>query len=197
MSFQAPQAGGAAPTDTRPVIVAFGDSLTAGFGADPGKSYPDFLQKDLDAAGLKWHVVNRGESGDTTTDGLARMSSVLSRKPKITIVEFGGNDGLRGLPVETTRSNLEQIIQMLDSAGSKVVLAGMTLPPNYGPDYIKPFQQVYLELAAKYKLTRIPFLLSDVALHPGLMQQDGIHPTAEGNEIVAKTVMRYLKPLLH
>ena len=183
-------------TDTRPVIVAFGDSLTAGFGADPGKSYPDFLQKDLDGAGLKWHVVNRGESGDTTTDGLSRMSSVLSRKPKITIVEFGGNDGLRGLPVEITRKNLEQIIQTLQAAGSKVVLAGMTLPPNYGPDYIKPFQQVYVELAAKYKVTRIPFLLSDVALHPGLMQQDGIHPTAEGYEIVAKTVMRYLKPLL-
>lgn len=178
------------------MIVAFGDSLTAGFGADPGRSYPDFLQKDLDAAGFKYHVVNRGESGDTTTDGLSRMSSVLNRKPKITIVEFGGNDGLRGLPTSITRSNLEQMIQMLQAAGSKVVLAGMTLPPNYGPDYIKPFQQVYVELAAKYKVTRIPFLLSDVALHPDLMQQDGIHPTAEGYEIVAKTVMRYLKPLL-
>ena len=89
-----------------------------------------------------------------------------------------------------------QIIEMLQAAGSKVVLAGMTLPPNYGPDYIKPFQQVYVELAAKYKVTRIPFLLSDVALHADLMQQDRIHPTAEGNEIVAKTVMKYLKPLL-
>ena len=86
---------------------------------------------------------------------------------------------------------------MLQSAGSKVVLAGMTLPPNYGPDYIQPFQQLYTDLAAKYKVTRIPFLLSDVALHPDLMQRDGIHPTAQGNEIVAKTVMRYLKPLLH
>lgn len=179
------------------MIVAFGDSLTAGFGADQGKSYPDVLQKDLDAAGFKWHVVNRGESGDTTTDGLSRMSSVLNRKPKITIVEFGGNDGLRGLPVDTTRANLEQIIQLLQAAGSKVVLAGMTLPPNYGPDYIQPFQQVYVELAAKYKVTRIPFLLSDVALHPNLMQQDGIHPTEEGYAIVAKTVMKYLKPLLH
>ena len=195
----APGLQGAPPSssDTRPVIVAFGDSLTAGFGAEPGKSFPDFLQRDLDAAGLKWHVVNRGESGDTTTDGLSRMSSVLSRKPKITIVEFGGNDGLRGLPVETTRANLQQIIQMLQAAGSKVLLAGMTLPPNYGPDYIKPFQQLYVELAVKYKIARIPFLLSDVALRPGLMQGDGIHPTAEGNEIVAKTVMRYLTPLLH
>jgi acyl-CoA thioesterase-1 len=179
------------------VIVAFGDSLSAGYGAEPGKSFPDFLQRDLDAEGLKWRVVNAGVSGNTTTDGLARLSDVLRYKPKITIVEFGGNDGLRGLPIETTRANLEQIIQMLQSAGSKVVLAGMTLPPNYGPDYIKPFQQVYADLAAKYKVTRIPFLLSDVALHPDLMQRDGIHPTAPGNEIVAKTVMRYLKPLLH
>jgi acyl-CoA thioesterase-1 len=182
--------------DTRPVIVAFGDSLTAGFGADPGKSFPDFLQRDLDAAGLKWRVMNLGVSGNTTTDGLSRLSEVLAYKPRVTIVEFGGNDGLRGLPIATTRANLERIIQMLQGAGSKVLLAGMTLPPNYGPDYIQPFQQIYLDLAAKYKLARIPFLLEDVAIHPNLMQQDGIHPTAQGNEIVAKTVMRYLKPML-
>ncbi len=178
------------------MIVAFGDSLSAGYGADPGKSFPDFLQKDLDAAGLHWRIVNAGVSGNTTTDGLTRLSEVLAYKPRVTIVEFGGNDGLRGLPIETTRANLDQIVQMLQAAGSKVLLAGMTLPPNYGPDYIKAFQQVYVELAAKYKVPRIPFLLSDVALRPGLMQQDGIHPTAEGNEIVAKTVLRYLKPLL-
>lgn len=178
------------------MIVAFGDSLTAGFGADPGKSFPDFLQRDLDAAGLKWRVVNLGVSGNTTTDGLSRLSEVLAHKPRITIIEFGGNDGLRGLPTETTRANLERIMQMLQGAGSKVLLAGMTLPPNYGPDYIQPFQQVYVDLAAKYKVARIPFLLEDVAIHPNLMQQDGIHPTAQGNEIVAKTVMRFLKPML-
>ena len=179
------------------MIVAFGDSLSAGYGAEPGKSFPDFLQKDLDAAGLHWRVVNSGVSGNTTSDGLCRVNEVLKRKPRITIVEFGGNDGLRGLPIDTTRANLDQIIQMLQAAGSKVVLAGMTLPPNYGPDYIQPFQQIYVELAAKYKVPRIPFLLEGVAVHPELMQQDRIHPTAEGNEIVAKTVLRYLKPLLH
>ncbi len=141
-------------------------------------------------------MVNAGVSGNTTTDGVSRLSEVLAYKPRVTIVEFGGNDGLRGLPITTTRANLEQMIQMLEGAGSKVLLAGMTLPPNYGPDYIKSFEQIYVDLAAKYKLTRIPFLLEGVAIHPELMQQDGIHPTAQGNEIVAKTVMRYLKPML-
>lgn len=189
--------GSPPPVDTRPVIVAFGDSLSAGFGADPGKSFPDFLQKDLNAAGLHWRVVNSGVSGNTTTDGLARLSEVLALKPRVTVVEFGGNDGLRGLPTQTTRANLDQMIRMLQAAGSKIVLAGMTLPPNYGPDYIKSFEEIYRDLAVKYKVARIPFLLDGVAVHPNLMQQDGIHPTAEGNEIVAKTVMRYLTPLLH
>jgi acyl-CoA thioesterase-1 len=196
LGFAAPPAPPPASTDTRPVIVAFGDSLTAGYGADPGKSFPDFLQRDLNAAGLKWRVVNLGVSGNTTMDALSRLRHVLAQKPRITIVEFGGNDGLRGLPIETTRANLEQVVQALQGAGSKVLLAGMTLPPNYGPDYIKPFQQIYVDLATKDKLARIPFLLEGVATHPDLMQQDGIHPTAEGNEIVAKTVMQYLKPLL-
>jgi acyl-CoA thioesterase-1 len=183
--------------DTRPVIVAFGDSLTAGFGADPGKSFPDFLQKDLDQAGLHWRVVNAGVSGNTTSDGVTRLPEVLAYKPRVTIVEFGGNDGLRGLPIATTSANLGQIVRTLRDAGSAVLLAGMTLPPNYGPDYIGPFQQVYKDLADKYKVPRIPFLLDAVAIHPDLMQRDGIHPTAEGNQIVARTVMRYLKPLLH
>lgn len=178
------------------MIVAFGDSLSAGYGADPGQSFPDFLQKDLDAAGLKWRVVNEGVSGNTTSDGLGRLSEVLALKPRVTILEFGGNDGLRGLPLDTTRSNLSELIRSIEASGSKVLIAGMTLPPNYGGDYITQFGQIYVDLAKKFNVPRIPFLLSDVALRPGLMQQDGIHPTAEGNEIVAKTVMRYLKPLL-
>jgi len=193
-------AGAATPAthgDTRPVIVAFGDSLSAGYGADPGKSFPDFLQMDLNAAGLRWHVVNAGVSGNTTTDGIYRLDEVLARKPRITIVEFGGNDGLRGLPLDTTRKNLEEIIETLQRAGSKILLAGLTLPPNYGGDYIRQFGQIYVDLANKYKVPRIPFLLSDVVFRPGLMQQDGIHPTGQGNEIVAKTVLRYLKPMLH
>jgi acyl-CoA thioesterase I len=184
--------------NTRPAIVAFGNSLTAGFGAEPGNSYPDFLQKDLDRARLRWQVINAGVSGDTTTDGVNRLGEVLSYKPRIVIVEFGGNDGLRGLPIETTRANLEQMVVALENAGVKVILAGMTLPPNYGPDYIRTFEQIYRDLAAKYKLTRIPFLLEGVATVAtrNLMQRDGLHPTAQGNAVVAETVMRYLKPML-
>src|SRR6202049_934512 len=160
----------AAAKAPRPVIVAFGDSLTAGYGAEPGNSYTDFLQKDLDRAGFAWRVENAGVSGDTTTDGLHRLNEVLAAKartanaavsvdtttdglnrlnevlaarPRIAIVEFGGNDGLRGLPIETTRVNLEQIVVALQNARTRVLLAGMTLPPNYGRAYIGSFEQIY------------------------------------------------------
>lgn len=194
------QFAGAAPPSTqigtRPVIVTFGDSLSAGFGAPPGESYPDYLQKDLNAGGYHYRVVNLGVSGNTTTDGLDRIDEVLRYKPRITIVEFGGNDGLRGLPLDSTRENLMEIIQKLEAAGSKVLLAGLTLPPNYGGEYIQKFGKIYVDLAKKFEVPRIPFLLSDVVFRPGMMQQDGIHPTAEGNAVVAKTVLQYLKPML-
>ena len=173
--------------------------MTAGYGAEPGNSYPDFLQKDLDRAGFAWRVVNAGVSGDTTTDGLNRLNEVLAAKPRIAIVEFGGNDGLRGLPVETTRANLEQIVLALQNAHIRVLLAGMTLPPNYGRAYIGSFEQIYVDLAARYKLARIPFLLQDIVADPNfraLIQRDGIHPTGPGNAIVAETVMKYLRALL-
>lgn len=182
--------------DERPVIVAFGDSLSAGFGVDPELSYPSWLQKEIDKEGRGYRVANAGISGDTTSGGLARVDSVLALKPVIVILELGGNDGLRGIPIAVTRSNLEKMIQTLTSAGIKVVLAGMTLPPNYGPDYIRGFEAIYKDLAGKYRVPLIPFLLSGVALEPGMMQRDGIHPTAEGNRRVAATVMGVLKPLL-
>jgi acyl-CoA thioesterase-1 len=143
-------------------------------------------------------VINAGVSGDTTSDGVNRLGEVLAYKPRIVIVEFGGNDGLRGLPIETTRANLDQMVMTLQSASVRVILAGMTLPPNYGPDYIRTFEQIYRDLAAKYKVTRIPFLLERVATVAtrNLMQRDGLHPTGPGNAIVAETVMRYLEPLL-
>lgn len=186
----------ATPADDRRVIVCFGDSLSAGYGVESGLSYPDFLQKELDAKGFKYRVVNLGISGDTTSGGLSRIQSAVALHPVITILELGGNDGLRGLPLTETRSNMAQMTQALLDAGSKVVIAGMTLPPNYGPDYIREFEQIFVELAAKQKLPRIRFLLEGVALNPKLMQADGIHATAEGNRLVAANVMRTLTPLL-
>ena len=182
--------------DPRPIIVAFGDSLSAGYGAEPGKSYPDFLQKEIDRAGFKYRVVNEGISGDTTSGGVERLDRVIGMKPAIVILELGGNDGLRGLPQSVTRANMEKMVGALRGAGITVVLAGMTLPPNYGDDYIRGFEKIYVEIAAKNKLTRIPFLLLGVATNPALMQRDGIHPIAEGNEKVAELVMKYLRPLL-
>jgi acyl-CoA thioesterase-1 len=175
----------------------FGDSLAAGYGLDAGQSFPDDLQKKLDAENLPWHVVNLGISGDTTEGGVSRMDSATSLKPSIVLLELGGNDGLRGLPLAVTRKNLETMITTFQSAGAKVVLAGITLPPNYGPAYIQNFDKIYTDLAAEHHLTFLPFLLVDIItkdLH--YLQRDGIHPTAEGAEIVSGTVYRTLKPLL-
>ena len=186
----------AEPSDDRPVIVAFGDSLTAGLGVGADRNYPGVLQRKLDAAKRRYRVVNLGVNGDTTGGGLARLSDVLNLQPRIVILELGANDGLRGLPVEATRANLEQIIQGLQSAGVRVVLAGMTLPPNYGNEYVRAFESVFVDLARKYKTPRIPFFLEGVAANPAFMQSDGLHPNAAGYQIVAGHVWKVLEPLL-
>jgi acyl-CoA thioesterase-1 len=192
-----PPASSAPVADNRHVLVVFGDSLSAGFGLEAGLSFPDFLQKKLDAEKYPWHVVNQGISGDTTEGGVARLDAATALKPEIVVLELGGNDGLRGLPLETTRDNLETMIVAFQKAGAKIVLAGMTLPPNYGPDYIHQFEKIYRDLATKYKLTLIPFLLADIVTSDmRYIQRDGIHPTAAGCEIVAGTVLRAVKPLL-
>jgi acyl-CoA thioesterase I len=182
--------------DTRRIIVAFGDSLTAGFGVESGYSYPDFLQKLIDAKDYPWRVVNAGVSGDTTSGGVARLPLVLELKPDIVILELGANDGLRGIPVAATRANLDEMIRSLKGAGAQVVLAGMTLPPNYGADYIKPFEKIFTDLAAEHRVPLIPFLLEGVGGVRALMQQDGLHPTVEGNRKVAENVMEVVEPLL-
>jgi acyl-CoA thioesterase I len=183
--------------DTKQVLVVFGDSLSAGYGVPPGQSYPDDLQRKLDAQGYAWRVVNLGISGDTTSGGLARVNTGTALRPAMVLLELGGNDGLRGLPLAMTRENLDQIIAAFEHVGARVVLAGMTLPPNYGPDYIHSFEAIYSGLAAKYKLPLIPFLLRDIAT-PDMryFQRDGIHPTAEGAQIVSNTVFPTIKPLL-
>jgi acyl-CoA thioesterase I len=185
-----------AAKDGRPVIVAFGDSLTAGYGADPGESYPDYLEKDLNAKGYHYQVINQGISGNTTKDGVDRLQDALGLKPVLVIVAFGGNDGLRGLPIASTRENLDQIVATLLHSGAKVVLGGITLPPNYGSDYIRQFNQTYALLAAKYHVPLLPFLLQGVWGVPGSMQADGIHATDQGNAQVARNLLPLVAPLL-
>lgn len=182
--------------DTRPVIVSFGDSLSAGYGLAAGESFPDRLQKLLDQRGLRYRVVNQGISGDTTSGGAARVKQALQLKPAVVILELGANDGLRGLPLTATRANLASMIDQFRQGGAKVLLAGITLPRNYGPDYIQAFEKIYRDLARDKRVALIPFLLEGVATNPSLMQPDSLHPTAEGARRVAATVLRHLQPLL-
>jgi acyl-CoA thioesterase-1 len=182
--------------DKRPMIVCFGDSLTAGYGTEPGKSYPDYLQADLDAKGYQYRVINEGVSGNTTKDGVERVDSIVAMKPAIVIVEFGGNDGLRGFRIEDSRANLDQIVGTLKTSGASIVLAGITLPPNYGPDYIRQFNETYVLLAKKYQVPLLPFLLKGVYGVDGMMQNDNTHATADGNKIVAKNSLPLILPLL-
>jgi acyl-CoA thioesterase-1 len=182
--------------DPRPRIVCFGDSLTAGYGTDPGEAYPDFLQKMLDQEGYSYRVVNAGVSGNTTKDGIERLDRVIALKPALVVVEFGGNDGLRGLRIADTRANLDKIVSRLAASGTRVVLAGITLPPDYGPDYIRQFNETYSLLAKKYHVPMLPFLLKGVFGVNGMMQADRTHATAAGNKIVAGNVRELIEPLL-
>ena len=199
----APAPALSAPQDTRPLIVCFGDSLTAGYGTDPGQSYPDYLQADLNTRGYHYRVVNEGISGNTTKDGLERIDTILALKPSVVVVEFGGNDGLRGLPIADSRANLDKIVATLKSSGTggtptgiRVILAGITLPPDYGPDYIHQFNATYALLAKKYNVSLLPFLLQGVFDVDGMMQRDNTHATAAGNKIVAHNVLPLVMPLL-
>ena len=178
------------------VLVCFGDSITAGHGLPEGQSFPDALQRQLDAQGYHYKVNNQGTSGATTKDAVASLQAILRLRPEVVIVEFGGNDGLRGLPLEQTRRNLDEVLTTLEGAHVRVLLAGITLPPNYGPDYVQSFDQVFRTLAAKHHVAFVPMIYKDLIHVPGTIQQDGIHPTAKGSEIIAKTLLPALKPLL-
>ena len=180
----------------RPLLVCYGDSITAGYGLAAGQSYPDALQRDLDSRGYHYKVENQGTSGATTKDAVANLHVLLLLHPQVVIVEFGGNDGLRGLPPEQTRRNLDQVLTTLEAAHIKVLLAGITLPPNYGADYIHAFEQVFRDLAAKHHTAFVPMIYKDLINVPGTIQQDGIHPTAKGSEIIANTLLQALKPML-
>lgn len=180
----------------KPVLVCFGDSITAGYGLQIDQAYPADLGRKINAAGYDYKVVNEGTSGATTKDAVAEIPVILKLQPRVVIVEFGGNDGLRGLPLEQTRRNLDAVLTALEGAHIKVLLAGITLPPNYGPDYIHAFEGIFRDLAAKHHTAFVPMLYKDLVSVPGTIQGDGIHPTAKGSEIIARTLMPALKPLL-
>lgn len=187
----------ATPAETLPKIVAFGDSLTAGYGLSPQESYPALLQKMVDADGFKYEVVNAGESGGTSAGGVRRIDwSLDAGGVRFVILELGANDFLRGQPVAETRKNLSAIIERSKSRGARVLLAGMYTPTDAGMGYEREIDGAFKSLAKEQGVTLIPFFLEGVAGKPELNQQDGIHPNAEGTRLVAATVYRYLKPML-
>lgn len=174
--------------DARPVLVAFGDSLTAGHRVGSDETYPAFLQKELDRRGIEFRVVNEGVSGDTTARALSRVDTVLAHDPAWVVLALGANDGLRGLPLDAMERNLGRMIARLEEGGAEVFLAGMMLPRNYGPDYVRQFEAVYPRLAEEHGLPLLPFLLENVAMVREFNNRDGIHPNGKGNEVVARQV---------
>ena len=181
-----------------PVILVFGDSISAGYGLPLEQGWVELLRTRLKVQGYGYQVVNASVSGETTAGGLARLPRALElHHPSIVILELGGNDGLRGLPIAQMRTNLTQMTTLSTAAGAKVLLLGMRMPPNYGPEYTKQFAMVFSDLATEKKISSVPFLLTDIALSPALLQADDIHPNAQGQPILLDNVWPTLKPLLH
>jgi acyl-CoA thioesterase-1 len=184
--------------DGRPIVVAFGDSLTAGFGLSEDQCFTALLQRKIDDKGYGYRVVNAGVSGDTSAGGVSRIDWALALEGgpvKYLILELGGNDGLRGQPVTEMKKNLADIIERAQTCGVIVILAGMEAPPNLGEDYTGEFRQAYRDLAKKYKLTLIPFLLDGVAGRREMNQPDGIHPNVAGEKVMTENVWRTVEPL--
>ena len=180
------------------VILFYGDSLTAGYGLSTEEAFPAIVGKKLQDKGTPVKVVNAGLSGETSAGGLNRLEWVLKQPVDIFVLELGANDGLRGLPLDQTQKNLQLIIDKVSSKypKAKIVIAGMMVPPNMGPDYTASFRKIFPELARKNNATLIPFLLQDVAGQEKLNIADGIHPNAEGHKIVAGNVLKVIEPLL-
>ena len=178
-------------------LVCFGDSITAGYGLDTSQSYPAVLEPLLSKHGFHYRVVNQGVSGNTTKDAVARVNSIVALHPDVVVVEFGGNDGLRGLPLDATRRNLDSVLTTLQTAKIGILLVGITLPPNYGADYIQSFNAVYRDAASKHHLPLMPMLYDGIYTVPGTIQEDGIHPTAKGSKLIAEHLVPLLLPLLH
>jgi acyl-CoA thioesterase I len=182
--------------ETPPVILAFGDSLTAGHGVQQQGSYPSRLQVILQEKGYPHRVVNAGVSGDTTAGGVRRISWLLKHKPSIVILALGANDGLRGLAIPEMYSNLKMIIEICQEHNARVLLAGMKIPPNFGEKYSQEFVDVYSRLSREFEIPLLPFLLEGVAAKREYTQADGIHPLSSGYKIVTATVWKHLEPML-
>jgi acyl-CoA thioesterase-1 len=186
--------------DTSRVLVFFGDSLTAGRGlADPAtEAFPALIQEKIDAARLGWRVVNAGLSGETTAGGLRRVDWVLRTPPDLFVLALGGNDGLRGISPAVSRQNLEQIIGRVRARrpGARIVLAGMQMPPEFGPEYTREFSAIFPAVAEKHRATLIPFLLEGVGGSVELNLPDRIHPNPAGHAVIAETLWKHLRPLL-
>lgn len=189
----APLSAGAQPK----VLLVLGDSISSAFGLEAQSGWVNRLQERLDEQGKSYRVVNASISGDTTAGGLARLARALERhRPAIVVVELGGNDGLQGLDLGDMRRNLEQMVSQIRGSGAQVLLAGMRIPPNYGLAYTEQFYRIYTEVAAKFDIALVPFLLADVADDRELMQSDGIHPRAAAQEQILENVWPYLETLL-
>ena len=180
------------------VILFFGNSLTAGMGLEQDEAFPAVIQEKIDSLGLPYKVVNAGLSGETTASGKNRVDWVLNQEVDVFVLELGANDGLRGIPVEETRRNLQEIIDTVreENPEAKIILTGMQIPPNMGKTYTSDFRKMFPELAEENDIALVPFLLEDVAGNPELNQQDGIHPTAEGQRILAENVWEVLYPII-
>ena len=187
---------GAAPE--RGVVLFLGDSITAGYGLDLSQAYPALVQEKIDARGWRFKVVNAGQSGDTSAGGLQRLDWLLRNQVEVIVLELGGNDGLRGLPTESTRKNLQAIIDRTKAKfpAARIVIAGMKVPPNMGKEYSQKFEAIYSDLARKNKAALIPFVLEGVAGIAELNFPDRIHPTVKGHQIIAETVWKTLEPVL-
>ncbi|WP_114417714.1 arylesterase [Marinospirillum perlucidum] len=187
----------ASSADSKTLLV-LGDSLSAAYGIPQQSGWVKLLEERLEEDYPAWEVVNASISGETTTGGLTRLPTLLRQhQPQIVLLELGGNDGLRGLPPQRIKSNLQQMIRLSQEAGAEVYLAGILLPPNYGQVYLDAFKQVYSDLAASQELTFLPFLLEGVAEQPQLMQEDQIHPTAAAQPLILESVWVELQPLLN
>jgi acyl-CoA thioesterase-1 len=193
---RATEGAGPAAAAERPLVVFLGDSLTAGYGLAEGDAYPARIEAALAAEGRPVRVVNAGVSGDTSAGGLSRLDWVLRLDPAVVVVELGPNDGLRGLPLDATEANLRRIVERIEAAGARVLLVGLLIPPNYGPDYAGRFAAIYPRLAAELDVPLVPFLLDGVGGEPDLNLADGIHPNAAGHRRLAENVLPHLRPLL-